>query len=189
VRQLTEITFSAVEEARVVVNGQVVSSPADRLRARLDDPQVAAALDDLLRHADLLATLVVGLDGMVRRSEVITDSVASAVGELREAAGPWEGADLGGLARSLGTLSGAVVGATPALNTLLTSHLTDPRAVEVISQLAAALVAGRDRVAGGEPAPSGALALLRALRDPDVARGIGFFLQVAKAFGAQLGDR
>jgi hypothetical protein len=179
---------SEFEEARVVANAQVVRSPVDGLRARLDDPQVAAALDDLLRHADLLATLVDGLDGLVRRGDVITDSVADAVGELRGAA-PWAGTDLPELARSIGTLSGAVVGATPALNTLLTSHLTDPRAVEVISQLAAALVEGRDRVHDGEPAPTGVLALLRALRDPDVARGLGFFLQVAKAFGAQFGDR
>ena len=55
--------------------------------------------------------------------------------------------------------------------------------------LAAALVEGKEAVESGAPAPSGPLALLRAVRDPDVARGIGFFLQVAKAFGRGLDER
>jgi hypothetical protein len=175
----------------VAVNGQLATaSPTDRLVDRLSEPGVAAALDDLLQHADLLAVLVSGLDGLVRRGDVITDSVGGAVAELRTAAAgaPWQGTDLPALAQSIGTLSGAVVGATPALSTLLTSRLTDPEAVTVIANLASALVEGKESVEAGAPAPSGPLALLRAMRDPDVARGIGFFLQVAKAFGRRLGD-
>ena len=178
----------------MAVNGQLMAaSPTDRLVERLSDPAVAAALDDLLQHADLLAVLVSGLDGLVRRGDVITDSVAGAVAELRTAAetagAPFDGTDLGALAQSIGTLSGAVVGATPALTTLLTSRLTDPEAVTVISNLASALVEGKESVEAGAPVPHGPLALLRAMRDPDVARGIGFFLQVAKAFGRRLDEQ
>ncbi len=40
----------------MTANGQVLAiSPADQLRERLDDPQVAASLNGLLDHADLLA--------------------------------------------------------------------------------------------------------------------------------------
>ena len=43
-------------------NGQAVAvTPADTVRDRLDDPQVAAALNTLLDHADVLAILVSGL--------------------------------------------------------------------------------------------------------------------------------
>jgi uncharacterized protein YjgD (DUF1641 family) len=56
----------------------------ESLKARLDEPQVAAALANLLDHADLLAVLLVGLDGLVSRSETIGDALASGMGEFRE---------------------------------------------------------------------------------------------------------
>ena len=61
------------------VNG---AGPADAVRERLDDPRVAEALTTLLDHADLLAVLVSGLDGFVRRGDDITANLTSAWGEL-----------------------------------------------------------------------------------------------------------
>lgn len=168
-------------------NGPLVAqSPADELLARLDDPRVAAALGNLLDHADLLAILVVGLDGLVSRGEVIGASLADAIGELRGEADGLPPVDLKGLASSLATLSGSLSDATPALDALLRSSLTDPKAVEVISQLANALVVGRVRIEAETSVPTGVFGLLRALKDEDVARGLGYFMQVAKAFGQQL---
>lgn len=167
-------------------NGQLVAqSPLDDLTSRLDDPRVAAALGDLLDHADLLAILVVGLDGLVGRGEVIGASLTDAIAELRGTT-DLPAVDLTGLAASLTTLAGSVTGATPALDALLRSSLTDPKAVGVISQLADALVTARDHVDARDSVPTGAFGLVRALRDEDVARGLGYFLQVAKAFGSGL---
>jgi hypothetical protein len=175
----------------VVVNGQLVAaSPADELLEQLDDPRVAGALKELLKHADLLAVLVVGLNGLVTRGDTIADSLAGAVGELRgvtDGSKPWEGIDLAGLATSLATLSGSVIGATPALNSLLSSQLTDPQAVEVISQLAQALVEGKAEAAKAPAGPTGVFGLLRILKDEDVSRGLGYLVGVAKSFGRQLG--
>lgn len=79
------------------------------------------------------------------------------------------------------------MGATPALQTLLTSSLTDPRTVSVISHLAQSLADGHDAVEKApDEFPTGVFSLLRALRDEDVARGLAYFLQVAKAFGRHL---
>jgi hypothetical protein len=58
-------------------------SPADAVRQRLDDPRVAEALNSLLDHADLLAVIVAGLDGFVRRGDDITENLTSAIGELK----------------------------------------------------------------------------------------------------------
>ncbi|AEA28456.1 protein of unknown function DUF1641 [Pseudonocardia dioxanivorans CB1190] len=168
-------------------NGQLVAqSPADELLARLDEPRVAAALGNLLDHADLLAILVVGLDGLVSRGEVIGASLADAIGELRGGAEDLPSVDLKGLASSVATLSGSLSSATPALDALLRSSLTDPKAVEVISQLAHALVVGRERIDTDRSVPTGVFGLLRALKDDDVSRGLGYLMQVAKAFGQQL---
>lgn len=40
----------------MTANGQAIAiSPADALRDRLDDPEIANSLNNLLDHADLLA--------------------------------------------------------------------------------------------------------------------------------------
>lgn len=174
----------------MTVNGLVAArSPADELRARLDEPQVAAALNNLLDHADLLAIVAVALDGFFNRADVIADTLAEAVGDLRgvtaNGSNPFAGADIRGLATSMAALSGPVVAATPALTALM-AQLTEPRTVEVAAHLGAAVDDARTAVDRGATAPSGVLGLLRALKDPDVSRGLGFFLEVAKAFGRRI---
>lgn len=177
----------------MTANGQAVAvTPADTVRDRLDDPQVAAALNTLLDHADVLAVLVSGLDGFVRRGDTITETVSAAVTEFRGAsaagipgADALKGVDLQSLASSLATLSGSVVGATPALNTLLSSGLTDPQAAQVLASLGDALVDGK---AGAANPPKGLYGLWKATKDPDVARGLGFLLAVAKSFGRRVGQ-
>ncbi|GFG55680.1 hypothetical protein CQY20_08460 [Mycolicibacterium agri] len=52
----------------------IEDSPGDELIQRLYDPQVAASLGVILDHADLLATVIQGLDGMLRRADVISDT-------------------------------------------------------------------------------------------------------------------
>ncbi|HEY5149037.1 MAG TPA: DUF1641 domain-containing protein [Mycobacterium sp.] len=177
----------------MTANGQAVAvTPADTVRDRLDDPQVAAALNTLLDHADVLAVLVSGLDGFVRRGDTITNTVSTAVSELRAAsaagvipgADALKGVDLQSLVASLATLSGSVVSATPALNTLLTSGLTDPQAVQVLASLGDALIEGK---AGAADLPKGIYGLWKAAKDPDVARGLGFLLAVARSFGRRVG--
>lgn len=172
----------------MTANGQAVAvTPADTVRDRLDDPQVAAALNTLLDHADVLAVLVSGLDGFVRRGDTITETLSSAVSEFRGASpgsDALKGVDLQGLAASLATLSGSVVTATPALNTLLSSGLTDPQAAQVLASLGDSLVDGK---AGAANPPKGLYGLWKATKDPDVARGLGFLLAVAKSFGRRVG--
>lgn len=159
-------------------------SPADDLLERLDEPKVIAALNTLLDHADLLAVAVVALDGFLSRGDVIADSLADAVGELRGVAtgagGSLAGIDVKGVVNTVSALSGPLVAATPALTTLL-AGVSDPRTAAVVGQLTGA-VADADRT-GNTTGPTGAFALLRMLKDPDVSRGIGYFIEVAKAFG------
>ncbi|MGE0219586.1 DUF1641 domain-containing protein [Mycolicibacterium sp.] len=165
-------------------------SPADTVRARLDDPRVAEALNDLLDHADLLAVLVTGLDGLVRRGDDITANLSSAIGELSGSTGQLSGLaglkdiDLAGLAASLGELSGGLTKAAPALNTLLTSSLADQRAIAVITALGDALVEARDTVPAAPRGLRGVWKTMRvAAKDPDVSKGLVYLIEVAKHFG------
>lgn len=61
------------------------SSTAQQLQQRLNDPQVAEGLNRLLDRLDVLAFTVESLDGMIRRGEVIIDSITDTVGDVRKA--------------------------------------------------------------------------------------------------------
>lgn len=138
---------------------------AEALRARLEDPRVAAALNELLDRADVIAFLVEGLEGFLRRGEVIADSLADALGDLRGAGA-----------------SGPIAAAQPVLRELF-PRVAEPETLAVLTRLVTALGdAGR-----AEPAPpAGARALLRGLRDPDTLAGLGFLLRIANALGRGL---
>jgi len=185
----------------MVANGQIIAeSPADQLRERLADPAVAASLNSLLDHADLLAILVTGLDGLVRRGDEITDSLSSAVGELRgpassltaglpgldEVKNELRTVDLPALVSSLTSLTAALVDATPALNRLLHSPLVDPQAAEVLAELGQAVVDGKNAATADPGGPKGIFGLWRISKDKDISRGLGFLVHVARAFGKQL---
>jgi Uncharacterized conserved protein len=174
----------------VSVNGQLaVRSPADQLVERLEDPAVATALGQILDHADLLALMVSAFDGFLRRSDSIVEAVSDGVRELgsigdRPAA--LAEVDLQQLASSLTTLSVRVAKATPGLTALLESSFTDPRTVSALEMVGSALVEGREEAAKNPSAPTGVFGVVRALKDEDVARGIGLLIHVARALGRKV---
>ncbi|WP_085916642.1 MULTISPECIES: DUF1641 domain-containing protein [Pseudonocardia] len=176
----------------MVVNGQLAAhSPADELLERLDDPTVAASLSVVLEHADLLAVLVVALDGFLRRGDTIMEGVADGVRDLRQASGPGvsslSGIDVQGLMSSATTLSGGVVAATPTLHALLTSTLvTDPRAAKAIALLGDAVVEGADAASAIKAGPTGVFGLLRVLKDENVSRGLNLLIEIVRSLGRRL---
>ncbi len=65
------------------------------------------------------------------------------------------------------------------------SGILEPEAVTVVGQLADALVACKAEC-GDEPPEVGLLGLMKALRDPDTRRALGFLTTFGKQFGKQL---
>lgn len=185
-----------------VVGQDQAPSPVDTLRKRLDDPEVAASLNSLLDHADLIAILVAGLDGLVRRGDEISESVASAVDELRgqsasltsaipglaEARNELRGIDVAAVAANLAALSKALVDATPAMNTVLRSPLVDQQSADVLAELGHALIEGKAAAEADPGGPKGLFGLWRVSKDKDINRGLGFLIQVARAFGRRLSE-
>lgn len=166
----------------------IAPSPADPLLSKLDDPRVTAALSDLLDHADLLAVLVVGLDGLFRRGEEVNGALGLTLRQLRDATGLDElgSLDLPKLANSLVTLSGLMSDVAPTLEALVKSDLSDERMIGVVSLAARAVIRGSEQAKAEPVKASGVFSLMKALKDDDVARGIGFMIQVARAFGQEL---
>jgi hypothetical protein len=167
------------------------SSPGDDLIQCLDDPRIAASLSQLLDHADLLATIVTALDALLRRVEVIGDSVVSGFAEIREAASTngqrsWPSLDLAAISDSVTRLSSAFIACTPGVERVLRSPLTDLQTAEVIAMVGEAFLEGKKAAAADPGGPRGVFALMRVAKDPDVSRGLGFLIHIARAFGQQL---
>lgn len=174
----------------------MATSPGDELIQRLDDPEVAASLSLILDHADLVATLLTGLDGLVRRGDVISDSLASAIGEVRDVASAYTAAnngqkllpdvDMASLRATVTDLSTAFLEAAPAFSMLLRSPLTDPQTAHLIAEVGDALLEGKAAAEADPRGPKGVFALMKVAKDPDVSRGLGFMIHVARAFGRRL---
>ncbi len=168
------------------------SAEADRVEeliTRLGDPRVAQSLNALLDHVDLLALLVAGLDGLLRRGDTITESLTQGVEDLRGLEGgsglPNAG-EMVELTQGLARLTPALIDLLPTIEHLLRSDLGDPRVIDIAGMGSRALVRGAAQAEAHPPRVSGVLALMRALKDDDVARGLGFLVSVAKAFGQEL---
>ncbi len=163
----------------------------DTLMERLDDPQVAAALTNLLDHADLLAILIVGLDGMVARSETIGAALVEGIDDLKGIAGNGDGDVVASLTALSGTLPKIAPALTEAvesglLDAILDSGLADPALVAETSRLARGLKAGAAS-AQTDPIPvNGLFSAMKLLKDPDIQRAVSYFAAITKSIGVEL---
>lgn len=167
-------------------HGTVVRDQAevDRLVDRLSEPQTAAALHALLDNIELIAVMIGGIDGLARKGEVIGDTLAEVLHEVR-AAGKATGLDLRETTQQLSTLIPTLADASPAINRILASPIVEPEPLEVLSEAAVSLVKGL-QAAQANQTKVGMRGLYKATKDDDVQRGLGFIIEVAKVFGSHL---
>jgi uncharacterized protein YjgD (DUF1641 family) len=160
--------------------------PADLLTERLDDPTVVAALSTLLDHAELLSTLVIGLAGFVERGDIIIDSVASGVAEIKAARrGAATDIELPSPSE-LASLVNAMTKAAPAINDVLDSSMMNADSVALLSLVSESAVEGTANARANGTSVRGLRATLKALKDPSVARGLGVMVEIAKALGRRV---
>lgn len=110
------------------------------LTRRLDDPNTAEALDQILNKIELVAFTLNSLDGFLQRSDTVIDSVANGIQEMRMVV-PVEKLDVphmaGVLSDSLPPLVDALPQITQSLPRLLelTRRLDDPDTSEALDKL------------------------------------------------------
>ncbi|MBK6885324.1 MAG: DUF1641 domain-containing protein [Tetrasphaera sp.] len=73
------------------------------------------------------------------------------------------------------------------IDAVMDSGITEPGVIEQVGRLGRGLAQGAEAARIHEISVSGPLTLLKALKDPDIARGMSFFLNVLKSMGAELG--
>lgn len=157
------------------------STPTDRLKARLDDPGVAAALNTLLDHADVLALAAMSVGGFLERSDTIMENVSGGINELRAVSGG--AAFLAEPTRRLAEEAPAIADAATAL---LNSGMLKKDVVDLLGSLAGALLEGANAARANQTTVAGVFPALRALKDPEVAKGLGFLIEVSRALGKSL---
>lgn len=163
------------------------SRARDAVVERLDDPAVAASLVTLLDNAELLSTLVLGLSGMIERSESIMDSVVEGIHEFQRAGGPRPpGAPT---IAELTRVAGELASAAPALQAVLDSSMLQPDTIALLSMLSDAATTGAASATAQGTRVTGLLSARRTLKDPDVQRGIGMFIEISRAIGRRLDER
>jgi hypothetical protein len=165
----------------VVLNGGKTD-----LQERLREPATARALERILDHIDDLARMA---DAAAMLSAQLPGGIAMFVDSADEIAGRLtaNGVDIEkGIANGaeaalrFGTFMGAEQ--VESMEALLRSGVLDPQAVNIVGRLGEALAA----TAATEPGRAGFMDTLRAMRDPNVQRAVGFLLAFAKRFGTAL---
>lgn len=157
------------------------TTPTDVLRARLDDPEVAAALLTLLDNAELLALVVQSMDGLLRRADVISGNVESSLGDVRALA---DSARF--LVEPTRKLADQAPGIADAASALLDSGMLNRDVVTLLGQFADALVTGKEAAERNRTTVAGLRSVLHVLRDPEVGRGLGLLVEVSRALGRSL---
>lgn len=150
----------------------VQEPPGDPVLAAL--ARIESRLAEVERVTSALAPLLDAAPGGVA---MVTDTVDTIAAQLAD-----RGVDLD--ARLHSVVRALEVSTAPravnGLAALVESKLLEPSALAVVSRLAAALADP------GDTKPVGTWGMLRALRDPDVQRALGFLLAVAREFGRHL---
>lgn len=126
----------------MIGNGVAHPSAQEHLLARLSEPKTAEALDRLLDRLDVISFGVDAIDGLLRRSEVVADSIADSLKDLKTLADSSPGGE--NFLQSLPKMAKAgsqmaAVTQTPAFQNLIESGLIetlgDPKTIEAIKLL------------------------------------------------------
>lgn len=163
------------------------------LLERLGDPRTLRLLQTLFDKLETAVFLLEAVDGFLRRGDEIAESAAGLVGELRNA-----NVDIGDLKQiaertpkiveALGQLTETraldrVPDLVNALQVLAKSGMLDPQVVSVLGDVGRRLAGAYDEVTAAPVAPVGSFGALKALGEPEIQRGLGLLLAVARRFG------
>ena len=146
------------------------------IAARLQNPRMAAALDKLLSQVEAVELLASAAEQGPGMAAMVADSVDDFVRTSDIDFDLLLDKGLGALLRTINLVE------SPQFDALLNSGVLDPAAIEVVGKVGKALADSSTQ----EIQPMGPMAMLKALNDPDVQRGLGFLVSVGRNFGQEL---
>lgn len=160
--------------------------PIDAVAERLNDPAVAASLVTVLDNAELLSTLVLGLSGLMERGDMIMDAVAEGVNDFKAAGGASKPDGAPSLAE-LGQMAGQLSTAAPALTRVTESAMVAPETIDLLAMLSEAATEGAANARANNTEVTGVFSAAKTLKDPEVQKGLGFIIEIARSLGRRMG--
>lgn len=200
IERAPELMNTGTKLAAVSQQAHLDDLEASHLIDRLTNPETLQSLNQLLDKLPLIAMVVESLDGFLRRGDTIADNLAGLVHELKRSDAPFDLSKLASLVQSLPKLqemgeqlldSGLADEGLPKVIdagvSMIQSGMLDKDIVAVLGELGRASVHTFVEVKNQHPPPIGGIwAMMRAAKDPDVQKTIGFFFAFAKAFSKHL---
>lgn len=178
--RLPQLARAGLRMADAVDRPEVTRLADSGLLERFAEPRTIDAAKALVDKLELVVFLLEALEGFLKRGDEIAASMAAGAEDLKGLAdGP------GGekVRQVLGTLPDLV----DAGALLAEAGMFEPKTVQVLAQLGRNVAESYDEVKRApEQAPIGVLGLLKALKDPQVARSIRLGLAIAKRYGREL---
>jgi len=164
------------------------------LLEKLGDPQTIANLEMVLSKLELAAFAMQAIDGFIQRGDVITESIAGGLKDVRQLAGSIDFEKLKVLPQLLDSLPKLLESGmlddleklTAVGKSVVGSGLLDPKLVATLADVGRMLNTSFEEARSAPPRTLGIFALARELRDPDVNRSIVLLLEVARRFGQKL---
>ena len=167
---------------------------------RLTEPQTLATLNQLLDRLPLAAFVLESLEGFINRGETIADNLSDAVGELNLSEAKLDTRQITALLEALprfkeagekllesNLLGEGLPKVLDAGVSMVDSGMLDQEVVTILGELGKKSSQAYQEAAAKPVEPVGGMwATLRATRDPDVQKSLGFFFAFAKAFAKHL---
>ncbi len=170
------------------------------LLARLSDPQTLALINKLLDRLPIISLMAESMEELVKRSEVIAENVAGMVHDLKlgevhfdiekgkallDQLGKWQ--EIGEQVLGSRIAGEDLPKAIEAGANLVDSGMLDPDVVATLGRVGRQAVESYLKVSSRPVQPIGGLwAMLRASKDPDVQKTVGFAVAFAKEFAQHL---
>ncbi len=124
----------------VTTNGIVFITPQEQLQQRLNDPETAAVLLEVLDRLDVMALTLTSLDSFLRRGDEIIENVSESIQEVQQAV-PETELDVPEATQTLAENLPALIDALPELTASLprllelNRRLGEPATFEAINQV------------------------------------------------------
>ncbi|MEO1087975.1 MAG: DUF1641 domain-containing protein, partial [Acidobacteriota bacterium] len=135
----------------------------------------------LVDKIELVAFLIEGVDGFLRRGDDVAETLAEGADDLRQALPKIDGEQMRRLSDRMPEL-------LEAGEVLAEAGMFEASTVEVLGRLGRTIAESHTEIRRQPPTPVGLFGLLRALKDPQIQNSLQLALDVARRYGGKLGQ-
>ena len=168
------------------------------LVGEVNKPETLAAIAQIIQLAPVAAVLLGGIDGFIRRGDTIMENVAAGIREAQPQISETYLLELVAIAKQLPTMLPALMQRLPLLlqtgsrlaeitesaevQAFLNSKMLSPQTIGFLGDVGEMVVQTQENFQVA-PKEVGVWGLYKAMSDPDVQRGLGFVMELARNFG------